>query len=128
MERQELEKIGKMILDSSFKVHSALGPGMLESSYEACLMYELNKLGLKVLSQEKLPIMYDGMRLEAGYRIDLFVEDEIIVEIKAVERLLPVHTAQLLSYLKLSGKKLGFLINFNVPRLMDGIKRVVNDL
>jgi GxxExxY protein len=128
MEKPELEKLGKAILDSSFKVHSALGPGMLESSYEACLMYELNKLGLKVLSQEKLPIIYDGMRLEAGYRIDLFVEDEIIVEIKTVERLLPVHTAQLLSYLKLSEKKLGFLINFNVPRLMDGIKRVVNNL
>ena len=89
---------------------------------------ELNKFGLKVLSQEKLPIVYDGMKLEAGYRIDLFVEDEIIVEIKAVERLLPVHLAQLLSYLKLSKKNLGFLINFNVPRLRDGIKRVVNNL
>lgn len=99
MERAELEKIGKAILDSSYKVHSALGPGMLESSYEACLMYELQKLGLKVLSQLKLPIIYDGMRLEAGYRIDLLVEDEIIVEIKAVERLLPVHTAQLLSFI-----------------------------
>ena len=89
---------------------------------------ELNKFGLKILSQEKLPIVYDGMKLEAGYRIDLFVEDEIIVEIKAVERLLPVHLAQLLSYLKLSKKNIGFLINFNVPRLRDGIKRVVNNL
>lgn len=128
METEQREKIGKAILDSSFKVHTALGPGMLESSYEACLIYELKKLGLNVLSQEKLPIIYDGMRLEAGYRIDLLVEDEIIVEIKTVERFLPVDTAQLLSYLKLSDKKLGFLINFNVPRLMDGIKRIANGL
>ena len=128
MERTDLEKLGKTILDCSYKVHTALGAGMLESAYEACLMYELNKFGLKVLSQEKLPIVYDGMKLDAGYRIDLFVEDEIIVEIKAVERLLPVHLAQLLSYLKLSKKNIGFLINFNVPRLRDGIKRVVNNL
>lgn len=101
---------------------------MLESAYETCLMYELNKFGLEVRSQEKLPIVYDGMKLEAGYRIDLFVEDKIIVEIKAVERVLPVHLAQLLSYLKLSKKSLGFLINFNVPHLRDGIKRVVNNL
>ena len=101
---------------------------MLESAYEACLMYELNKFGLNVISQEKLPIIYDGMKLDAGYRIDLLVEDEIIVEIKAVERVLPVHLAQLLSYLKLSKKNLGFLINFNVPHLRDGIKRVVNNL
>jgi GxxExxY protein len=128
MERNQLEKIGKAVLDSSFRVHTALGPGMLESAYEACLMYELQKLGYKALSQQKLPIVYDGMRLEAGYRIDLLVEDEIIVEVKAVERLLPIHTAQLLSYLKLSNKNLGFLINFNVPRLIDGVKRVVNKL
>jgi len=128
MERNDLEKLGKTILDCSFKVHTALGAGMLESSYETCLAYELNKSELKVLSQEKLPIIYDGMKLEAGYRIDLLVEDEIIVEIKAVERLLPVHTAQLLSYLKLSRKNLGFLINFNVPHLRDGIKRIVNNL
>ncbi len=128
MERNDLEKLGKTILDCSFKVHTALGAGMLESAYEACLMYELHKLGLEVLSQKKLPIVYDGMKLEAGYRIDLFVEDEIIVEIKAVERILPVHLAQLLSYLKLSKKSLGFLLNFNVPHLRDGIKRVVNNL
>ncbi len=128
MERDNLEKLGKTILDCSFKVHTALGAGMLESAYEACLMYELNKFGLKVISQEKLPIVYDGMKLEAGYRIDLLVEDEIIIEIKAVERVLPVHLAQLLSYPKLSKKSLGFLINFNVPHLRDGIKRVVNNL
>ena len=128
MERNELEKLGKTILDCSFKVHTALGAGMLESAYEACLMYELSKCRLKVISQEKLPIVYDGMKLEAGYRIDLFVENEIILEIKAVERVLPVHLAQLLSYLKLSKKNLGFLINFNVPHLRDGIKRVVNNL
>ncbi len=128
MERNELEKLGKAILDCSFKVHTALGAGMLESAYEACLLYELNKLGFNVTAQEKLPIIYDEIKLDAGYRIDLFVENEIIVEIKAVERVLPVHLAQLLSYLKLSKKHLGFLINFNVPHLRDGIKRVVNNL
>ena len=128
MERNDLEKLGKTILDCSFKVHTALGAGMLESAYEACLLYELNKLGLQVTSQEKLPIIYDEIKLEMGYRIDLFVENEIIIEIKAVERVLPVHLAQLLSYLKLSKKNLGFLINFNVPHLRDGIKRVVNNL
>ena len=101
---------------------------MLESAYEACLMYELNKNGLNAQSQVMLPIIYDGNKIDAGYRLDVFVENELIVELKAVERTLPVHTAQLLSYLKLSNKNLGLLINFNVPRLMDGIKRVVNKL
>lgn len=128
MERPELERIAKLTLDCSFKVHTALGPGMLESAYEACLMYELKKNGLNVKSQVMLPIIYDGNRIDAGYRIDIMVENELIVELKAVERIIPVHTAQLLSYLKLSDKNLGLLINFNVSRLMDGIKRVVNNL
>jgi GxxExxY protein len=128
MDRNELERIAKCTLDCAFKVHTALGPGMLESAYEACLMYELNKRGLESKSQVKLPIIYDGKKIDAGYRLDLFVESELIVELKAVEKTLPVHTAQLLSYLKLSNKHLGLLINFNVPRLMNGIKRVVNGL
>ena len=128
MERRELERIAKITLDCSYKVHTALGPGMLESAYEACLMYELKKSGLNAQSQVMLPIIYDGNKIDAGYRLDVFVESKLIVELKAVERTLPVHTAQLLSYLKLSDKNLGLLINFNVPRLMNGIKRVVNKL
>ena len=128
MERKELERIAKITLDCAFKVHTALGPGMLESAYEACLMYELKRNGLKASSQVLLPIVYDDTKIDAGYRLDIFVENELIVELKAVEITLPVHTAQLLSYLKLSNKKLGLIINFNVPSLMDGIKRIVNDL
>ncbi len=110
------------------KVHSTLGPGLLESAYEACLIYELRKRGVKVESQMPLPVLYDGVRIDAGYRIDLMVDDAVIVELKTVERLLPVHQAQLLSHLKLSGKRAGLLINFNVPHLRDGIKRLVNKL
>lgn len=127
MEKDRREQIAKTILDSAFRVHTALGAGMLESAYEACLAYEIRKAGLKVLTQVQLPILYDAINIDAGYRIDLFVEDEVIVELKAVERLLPVHHAQLLSYLKLSKKWLGLLVNFNVPHLRDGIKRIVND-
>lgn len=100
---------------------------MLESAYEACLMYELKKQGLKVQHQLKLPIVYDGMKLETGYRIDLLVEEKVIVELKTFERVLPVHEAQLLSYLKMSNLKLGLLINFNVTMLKNGLKRVVNN-
>ena len=128
MERTSLEKLTKNTLDCAFKVHTALGPGMLESAYEACLMYELKQNGLKAIAQVELPIIYGDVKISAGYRLDVLVENELIVEIKAVERFHPVHTAQLLSYLKLSKKSLGLLINFNVPRLKQGIKRVVNDL
>jgi len=128
MQRTELEKIAKTTLDCSYKIHTALGPGMLESAYEACLMYELKQNGLNAESQVELPILYDGVKISAGYRLDIFVENELIIEVKAVERIHPVHTAQILSYLKLSNKKLGLLINFNVPRLINGIKRVVNNL
>lgn len=123
----ELNDISGKIIECSIKVHRALGPGMLESAYEACLMYELKKQGLKVQHQLKLPIVYDGMKLETGYRIDLLVEEKVIVELKTFERVLPVHEAQLLSYLKMSNLKLGLLINFNVTMLKNGLKRVVNN-
>jgi GxxExxY protein len=113
------------IIDAAMKVHSALGPGLLESAYEACLIHDLKKNGLKVLSQVALPVNYNGIIIELRYRIDLLVEDEIIVELKSVEKTTPLHQAQLLSYLKLSGKRLGLLINFNVLHLKEGIKRVI---
>ena len=122
----ELNDITGHIVDASMKVHTELGPGLLESAYEACLAYELTKRGLKVVSQLALPVKYDGIELDAGYRIDLLVEDRVIVELKAVEKTTPLHEAQLLSYLKLSNKKIGLLINFNVVRLKDGIKRMAN--
>ncbi len=122
----ELNDISGKIIECSINVHKALGPGMLESAYEACLMYELKKQGMKVKHQLKLPIVYDGVKFESGYRIDLLVEDRVIVELKTVERVLPVHEAQLLSYLRMSNLKLGLLINFNVKLLKNGIKRVVN--
>ncbi len=124
----ELNKISGAIVDAAMKVHSSLGPGLLESAYEACLKYELEKRGLSVSQQVGLPVIYDNVRIDLGYRLDLLVESQIIVELKAVERLNSVHEAQLLSYLKLSGKKIGLLINFNVTRLKDGIKRMVNNL
>jgi len=107
-------------------VHSTLGPGLLESAYEACLLHELRKLDLKALSQVPLPVFYDGLKIDAGYRIDLLIEESIIVELKAVEKVLPIHEAQILSYLKLSRKTVGLLINFNVVHLKNGIKRIVN--
>jgi|SRR5579859_7119390 len=109
------------------KVHSALGPGLLESTYEVCLAHELSKVGLTVARQVALPVVYDNMELDAGYRIDLLVGDVVILELKVVEKLLPIHTAQLLSYLKLSKRKLGYLLNFNSVHMRDGIKRVVNN-
>ncbi len=124
----QIEEIGTLVVDSAMKVHSALGPGLLESAYRACLARELEMRGLEVSQEKPLPIRYEGVEISVGYRIDLLVDQKIIVELKAVERLLPIHTAQALSYLKLSGCKLGFVINFNVPHLKDGIKRVVNGL
>ncbi len=122
----ELNEISGTIVDSAMKVHTALGPGLLESTYEACLAFELAERGLEVRTQVALPITYRTVRLDAGYRLDLLVEDSVIVELKAVESVLPIHEAQLLSYLKLSGKNLGLLINFNVVHLRNGIKRMVN--
>ena len=109
------------------KVHSHLGPGLLESAYEACLIFEPHGRGLGVSSQVALPIVHGNVQIDAGYRLDLLVEDTVIVELKAVDKILPVHKAQLLSYLKLSGKTVGLLINFNVVHLKDGIIRLVNN-
>ncbi len=120
------EKLTGAIIDGAMKVHSALGPGLLESAYEACLLFELHRRGLDAAQQVELPVVYDGVRIDCGYRLDLLVENEIIVEVKAVEKVVPVHQAQLLSYLKLSGKNVGLLINFNVVHLKDGIKRMIN--
>jgi GxxExxY protein len=119
----ELDRIGREIVDSAYKVHAALGPGLLESVYQTCLQHELGKRGLAVQQQVAIPIVYEGMRLDGGLRLDLVVEHDVIVELKAVERLLPVNEAQILSYLKLSRKRLGYLINFNVPRIKEGIRR-----
>jgi GxxExxY protein len=119
------EVIFKQILDSAFLVHSELGPGLLESAYEQCLFYELSKKEIKVEKQKGMPLIYREMKMELGYRLDLFVEDDIIVEIKAVEALNDVHMAQILTYMKISGCKLGLLINFNCRHLKDGIRRVI---
>jgi len=115
-----------VVITAAMKVHSALGPGLLESAYEACLIYEIRKNNLDVKSQLPLPVMYEGIRIDAGYKIDLLVEDTVVVELKTVERILPVHQAQLLSYLRLANKRAGLLINFHVARLRDGIKRMMN--
>ena len=128
MERDRLEKIGKAIIDAAYNVHSCLGPGLLESTYEVCLLTELVERGLSVERQKKLPVIYKGCKIDEGYRIDLLVEDEVIIELKTVEYVLPVHEAQIISYLKLSGKKLGYLINFNSALIKNGIKRKVNNI
>lgn len=121
-------EISGIIIDSAIKVHRALGPGLLESTYEACLFHELTLRGLRVERQVPMPIHYEGVQLDAGYRLDIVVEGKVIVELKAVEGLLPIHEAQLLTYLRLSGIKLGLLMNFNVTRLMDGVLRRAHGL
>ncbi len=118
-------QITEEILRCAYKVHTVLGPGLLESSYEECLAYELRKSGLEVQKQKPLPLVYEEVKLEVGYRIDLLVEGKVIVEIKSVEALNDLHTAQILTYLKLSGCRIGLLMNFNVKSLKDGIKRYV---
>ena len=122
MDRNE---ISGAVVDAAMKVHSALGPGLLESAYAICLKHELVKRGFKVASEVPLPVVYDGVRLEAGYRLDLVVEDTVVVELKAIEALAPIHQAQIISYLKLSSKPIGLLINFHSLHLKDGIKRFV---
>jgi GxxExxY protein len=112
-------------LDSAFKVHKELGPGLLESVYETCLFYELKKLGLKVEKQVKLPIGFDGIKLDADLRLDIWLYQKLIIEVKSVEKMLPVLEAQLLTYLKMTKNRLGLLLNFNVPLLKQGIKRIV---
>ena len=125
-EEERLNALTKSIIGAAIQVHRGLGPGLLESAYEACLAFELVERGLKVEQQKPLPVVYRGVRLDCGYRLALLVEGEVIVEIKAIDRLATIHQAQLLSYLKLSGCKVGLLINFNVNVLKDGIRRVVN--
>jgi len=122
----EINEITGQIVDAAIKVHKALGPGLLESTYEACLMYELGKRGLVARHQVPLPVHYEEVVIEVGYRIDLLVTDSVIVELKSVGEIAPIHKAQLLTYLKLSGKKVGLLININVELLNDGITRMVN--
>ena len=121
-----VNEITRSIIGAAMKVHSALGPGLLESAYEACLLFELHDAGLKVESQVPLPVIYKQVKIDLGYRLDLVVEDSVIVELKSVEAIEGIHEAQLLSYLKLSGKHVGLIINFNVLRLKDGIKRMVS--
>jgi len=125
-ERERLNQLSNVIIGAALRVHDELGPGMLESAYEACLMFERLDKGLRVEREKPLPLVYRGHRLDCGYRLDLLVEDAIIVEVKAIERLERVHSAQLLSYLRQLKLKLGLLFNFNVKWLQDGIKRVVN--
>lgn len=126
--REKLEELATVLVDSAFVVHSALGPGLLESAYQACLVYELQRRGLSVRCEVPYPVLYAGLIVDTGYRVDMVIEEEILVENKAVQAIAPVHRAQLLTYLKLSDKRLGFLINWNVPRIKDGIKRLVNHL
>ena len=121
-----INEVTGAIVDGAIKVHSLLGPGLLESAHQACLGYELRKRGLDVATQVELPVTYDAIRIDLGYRIDLLVEASVVVELKTVIKLLPVHEAQLLSYLKLGNFKAGLLINFHAARLKDGIRRMVN--
>ena len=121
----EVNRITQMILNAAYKVHSALGPGLLESSYQACMKFELEKVGLQVELEKSLPLIYEEIRLDCGYRIDMLVEKEVIVEFKTVEEFTDVHIAQILTYLKLSKKSIGLLINFNTKSLKNGIKRVI---
>ena len=123
--RRSANEVSRAVITAAMRVHSVLGPGLLESAYEACLIYELQKIGLAVESQVGLPVVYEGVKWDLGYRIDPLVDGLIIVEIKSIEALAPIHQAQVLSYLKLSGKSLALLINFNVVHLRDGIKRFV---
>lgn len=118
-----VNRITEAIIGAAMKVHSALGPGLLEKAYQVCLAHELVKAGFNVRTEVELPVVYDGVRVELGYRIDLIVNDVVIVELKCAEKMIPVYEAQIISYLKLSGKRVGLLINFHVRHLKDGIKR-----
>ena len=126
IQRITAQQVSHAVITAAMRVHTALGPGLLESTYTACLQHELRKAGLTADAQVGLPVVYDGTKLELGYRIDLLVENLVVVELKSVDAVAPVHQAQLLSYLKLSGKSVGLLINFNVVHLKDGIQRFVN--
>ena len=126
-DRDRLDQLTRRIIGAAIEVHRHLGPGLLESAYESCLVFELKQLGFTIEQQKPLPVTYKGMVLDCGYRLDLVVEDAVIVELKAVEQLTAIFEAQLLSYLRLTGKKVGLLINFHVPVLKNGIKRIVNE-
>jgi len=119
------EETARVVVDCAFQIHRTLGPGLLESVYEVCLCHELNKRGIPFERQVSMPVLYEGLRLDAGLRLDVVVAGCVIVELKAVEQILPVHKAQMLTYLKLSGIRLGLLINFNVPTIKDGIQRII---
>lgn len=121
-------ELSKLVFDAALKVHKALGPGLLESAYEECLFYEIKKSGIWVEKQKPLPLIYEEVRLEVGYRIDIMLENKLIIEVKSVDALNDIHLAQILTYLKLGNCKLGLLINFNVMLIKDGVKRVVNKL
>ena len=125
---KDIEEIGRNIVHSAIKVHKALGPGLLESVYQRCLAYELDKTGLKVACEVPIPVKYEKVSIDLGFRIDMMIQQTVIIENKTVERLMPIHEAQLLTYLKLTNIKLGFLLNWNVPLMKDGIKRMVNNL
>ena len=124
----DINKLSSIIIGSAIEVHKALGPGLLESAYEGCICHELSLVGLSLERQKPLAVRYKGTNLDCGYRLDVVVENAIILELKACEKIEPIHKAQLLTYLKLSGFKLGLLLNFNVPLMRDGIVRIVNGL
>ncbi len=128
METSHIERIATTVVDAAYVVHCALGPGLLESAYQACLAHELDLRGIGVRCEVTLPISYAGVTVDAGYRIDMVIADAIVVENKSVHGLAPVHVAQIITYLRLSGYRLGFLINWNVPVIKNGIKRYVNNL
>ena len=124
----DIEQIGSAIVDSAIKVHRALGPGLLESAYQECLAYELRQRGFKVSCELILPVKYEEIEIDAGYRIDMLIDDSVLIENKTVECILPVHRAQILTYLKMKGCRLGYLLNWYVPKMVDGIRRYVNEL
>jgi GxxExxY protein len=122
----EIERVAHEIVDAAFKISAKLGPGLLESTYRVVMIYELRKRGFDVKSEVPVPVVYEEVRLDAGYRLDLVVNDCVVIELKSVEKLIPLHEAQLLTYLKLTGYRLGILINFNTKMIKDGIKRIVH--
>jgi GxxExxY protein len=126
-ETNRLDSITHKIIGAAIEVHRRLGPGLLESAYEACLAFELKQLGFFIEEQKPLPVVYKDVKLDCGYRLDIMVEHSVVVEIKSVDQLAPIHSAQMLSYLRLSGKRVGLLINFNVRVLKDGLKRIVDE-
>lgn len=125
---ERLNKLTEQVIGCAIEVHRAVGPGLLESAYEECLCFELNRLGIEFERQVPLPVVYKSVRLDCGYRMDIVAANAVILEIKAVERIIPVHEAQLLSYLRLYNKRVGLIINFHVPVLKSGLKRIVNNL